>query len=89
MQILHSLSALLASHTAMSAKPSRADAHDIAKAVAHHCRIVGCDESNTIAAVAWALKEPGCTLAAIRAGNRRADQLRLRQQRDNSPPLIA
>lgn len=60
-------------------KPERPDAHDIAKAVRSHCRVIGCNDSNTIAAVAWALKDPGHTLAAVRAGNKRADQLRGRQ----------
>jgi hypothetical protein len=51
----------------------------ITKAVRAHCRVIGCDESNTVAAVAWALRDAGHTLAAVRAGNRRADQLRQRQ----------
>lgn len=65
--------------TIVTERPSRHDAHDITKSVAKHCHLVGCDESNTIAAVAWALKEPGDTLKAIRAGKKRADCLRLRQ----------
>lgn len=58
---------------------SRADAHDIAAAVVRHCRRIGCDESNTRGAVATALRAPGHTLEAIRAGKKRAEQLRYRQ----------
>jgi len=53
---------------------------DITRAVRSHCRVVGCDESNTVAAIAWALRSPGCTLSAVRFGNQRADQLRARQK---------
>lgn len=65
--------------------PSRArtdssvDGHDVARAVLRHCRHLRCDESNTLGAVAFALRSPGHTLERIRAGKRRAEQLRARQ----------
>lgn len=77
---------IVAVPTMVEVKPTRADAHDVAKSVAKHCRLIGCDESNTIAAVAWALKEPGDTLKALRAGKRRAECLRYRQP---TTPAIA
>lgn len=52
---------------------------DIARAVVLHCRRLQCDQSNTVASVAWALRAAGDTLAAIRAGRDRAAQLRHRQ----------
>lgn len=58
---------------------SRRDGRDIALAVVRHCRQLRCDESNTLAAVAWALRAPGHTLECIRAGKKRAAQLRARQ----------
>lgn len=58
---------------------SRVDGHDIARAVVRYCRHLDCDESNTLAAVAFALRSPGHTLECIRAGKKRAEQLRFRQ----------
>lgn len=66
---------------------ARADGDDVARAVALHCRRVGCDQSNTLAAVTWALRAPGTTLEAIRAGRKRAEQLLARQAPD-SPPFL-
>lgn len=52
---------------------------DITRGVQKHCQRIGCDQSNTIAAVAWALRTPGDPLSAVRAGRQRAAQLLHRQ----------
>jgi len=90
MTFLQCLGGLFARPAVLTEKPTRSDANDIARAVYRHCQLIGCDESNTIAALAWALKDSGHTLAAIRAGNKRADQLRHRQlQHPTHPPISA
>lgn len=66
---------------------ARPDAQDVAIAVARHCRRIGCDQSNTTAAVSWALRAPGDTLNAIRSGRQRAEQLLARQSRE-TPPFL-
>lgn len=58
---------------------SRADDVEVTKAVRRHAHAIGCDSSNTQAAIAWALRSPGHTLQAVREGRRRAEQLRGRQ----------
>lgn len=60
--------------------------HDVTVAVRKHCLAIGCDTSNTQAAIAWALKSPGHTLQAIRDGRTRAHQLRERQPTPTTPP---
>jgi hypothetical protein len=70
----------LAEHTlAVFQGRSAVERADIARAVTHHCKRIGCDESNTVAAVAWALRTGGDQLTAVRAGNTRAAQLLHRQ----------
>ena len=59
---------------------------DIAVGVRRHCLAIGCNTSNTQAAIAWALKSPGHTLQAIREGRKRAEQLRDRQPEPTTPP---
>ena len=89
MDLMQGLTHFLAPPQLLTAKPTRPDADDIVKPVARYCRLLGCDESNTIGAIAWALREPGSnTLAAVRAGKKRADQLHFRQ-RPPSPPIPA
>ncbi len=61
-------------------RPTRADDAEVTKAVRRHAHAIGCDASNTQAAIAWALRSPGHTLQAIREGRRRAEQLRHRQK---------
>ncbi|KFN42320.1 hypothetical protein [Arenimonas oryziterrae] len=85
MHLSHCTTAFVATTALLTSKPSRSDATDISRAVDRHCRQIGCDESNTIAAIAWAMREPGHTLLAIRAGKKRAEQLRRRQP--NEPEL--
>ena len=80
MSLLSSIVSFAAPETILREKPKRTDANDITRAVSRHCRIIGCDDSNTIASIAWALKAPGSTIDAVRAGNKRADQLRWRQR---------
>jgi hypothetical protein len=63
---------------AASAAVSMRD-RDITVAVRRHCKAIGCDCSNTQAAIAWALRSPGHTLQAIREGRARAEKLRARQ----------
>ena len=58
---------------------SRSDAAEVTKAVRRHAQAIGCDSSNTRAAIAWALRSPGHTLQAVREGRHRAEQLRGRQ----------
>ena len=70
--------------------PSRTDAHDIALSVVKYCKQIGCNESNTTAAVAWAFKEPaGNTIGAIRAGKARARALLARQPQPPRTPVVA
>lgn len=57
----------------------RSDATEVIKVVRRYAHTIGCDPSNTQAAIAWALRSPGHTLQAVREGRRRADQLRRRQ----------
>jgi hypothetical protein len=66
---------------------ARPDAADVAAAVARHCRRIGCDQSNTTAAVSWALRAPGDTLNAVREGRKRAEQL-LARQPPGTPPFL-
>lgn len=74
----------------ITSKPSREDAHDIAKSVSTYCKQIGCNDSNTIAAIAWAYNTPGSdTLAAIRAGKCRARQLLARQTQPPRTPVVA
>jgi hypothetical protein len=75
-----SLSSLFKSPPPITRGRTDEEEHDIARTVRSHCRKIGCDESNTVAAIAWALRSPGATLTAIRFGNQRADQLRQRQK---------
>lgn len=64
------------------------DVRDIARCVAMHARSLGCTESNITAAVAYALRHGGHTLACIRIGKARAAQLAERQ-RHHTPPTAA
>lgn len=56
----------------------RADGADVERGVRAHCARIGASESTTTAAINWALREHGSTLDAVRAGQRRADQLHQR-----------
>ncbi|HDS1834353.1 TPA: hypothetical protein QEM98_000438 [Stenotrophomonas maltophilia] len=69
-----------ASPAAVRAMPTRADDAEVTKAVRRYAHAIGCDASNTQAAIAWSLRSPGHTLQAIREGRRRAEQLRARQK---------
>ena len=90
MTLAQCISGLFDRPAVLTAKPTRPDATDIAKAVYRYSQVIGCNESNTIAAIASALKETSHTLAAIRAGKRRADQLRYREKLSQpSPPTSA
>jgi hypothetical protein len=60
--------------------PARPDAADVTVAVRRYAHSIGCDASNTQAAIAWALRSGGHTLQAVRSGRHRADQLRDRQR---------
>lgn len=75
---------------AVQIDPSTPDVADqaahVATAVRRHCLRHGYSASTTTGAIAWALKSPGSTLLQVAAGNRRADQLHLR---DQSPPVPA
>lgn len=62
--------------------PTLAHDADVALAVRRYCHRLGDDASTTQAAIVWATRTAGCTLARIRAGNRRADQLRDRLRRN-------
>ena len=70
----------LAPPIAARAMPTRADTAEVTKAVRRYAHAIGCDASNTQAAIAWSLRSPGHTLQAIREGRRRAEQLRARQK---------
>lgn len=61
------------------------DVHAIARCVATFARGEGCDDSNTTAAVAWALRHGGDTLTCIRIGKARAKQLAARQHASTPP----
>lgn len=65
---------------ALQRQEKRADSHEVAKAVRRRAQQIGCDASNTQAAIAWALRSPGHTLQAVRQGYVRAEQLRARQR---------
>lgn len=70
--------------------PARTDAAaDVTVAVRRYAHGIGCDASNTQAAIAWALRSSGHTLQAVRDGRRRADQLRERQSDALAAPLTA
>lgn len=58
---------------------TRLDATEVTKVVRRYAQTIGCDASNTQAAIAWALRSSAHTLQAIRDGHRRAEQLRARQ----------
>lgn len=58
---------------------TRTDATEVTKVVRRYAQTIGCDASNTQAAIAWALRSSAQTLQAIRDGHRRAEQLRARQ----------
>jgi hypothetical protein len=66
----------------------RTDAHEVEAAVRRHCRDLRATTSTTVAAVNLALRQAGDTLSAIRAGNRRAEQLHARD-RFLTPPIKA
>ena len=85
--LMTSLTSLFTTPAALlTAKPNRTDAHDIAKSVSKYCKQIECTESNTVAAVTWALQSPGIdTLAAIRAGKQRARKLLAKQQHKPNP----
>lgn len=78
----HQLDALV------SVRGARADGADIERAIRRHCRDLGASQSTTTGAINFALKEHGSTLQAIRAGNRRADQLHHRAHL-GAPPTPA
>lgn len=86
-----SLTSLFSPQPALiTSKPSREDAHDIAKSVSTYCKQIGCTESNTVAAIAWAFDTPGSdTLAAVRSGKCRARQLLARQPQPPRTPVVA
>ncbi len=67
---------------------SRPHDSDIVIGVRSYCHRLGYDASTTEAAIQWALRSPGSTLLAIRAGRDRADQLHARIRR-NQPELRA
>lgn len=52
----------------------------VERQVIAYCVQIGCDESNTTAAVAWAHRNGYNTLHAIRIGRARAEALRARQR---------
>lgn len=56
------------------------DCAAVKRAVANHCGVIGADESNTTAAIAWAHRNGFNTLHAIRVGKARAEALRARQR---------
>ena len=64
---------------AMPPQSTHVNATDVTVAVRRYAQKIGCDSSNTQAAIQWALRAPGHTLDAVRDGRRRADQLRARQ----------
>ena len=76
------LSSIFAADAALFAPP-RFDAEMVSSAVTRYATSLGCDLSNTSAAVTWALKTPSelGTLAAVRAGRQRASQLFWRQRK--------
>ena len=69
----------------LSVRGLRADGADIERGVRAHCTRLGASESTTTAAINWALREHGSTLDAVRAGNRRADQLHQRSLAHRHP----
>jgi hypothetical protein len=85
MSFLQKINALLASPKHPIPPMARPDADWVAKAVYLYCHRLGCDQSNTTAAVSWALRAGGDTLSAIRAGRDRAAQLLERQRRTDPP----
>lgn len=87
MSFLQKITDLLSTPKQSIEPMARPDADWVAKAVYLHCHRIGCDESNTTAAVSWALRAGGDTLTAIRAGRLRAAQL-LERQRRNTPPTF-
>lgn len=60
------------------ARGHRIDGDDIERGVRAHCLRLGASESTTVAACSFALRAAGTTLAAIRVGRQRADQLHAR-----------
>ncbi len=62
-----------------SAPPVAFDRPAVERQVVAHCARIGCDDSNTTAAVAWAQRNGFNTMHAIRIGKARADALRARQ----------
>ena len=65
------------------------DAASVRDCVQTYARKIGCDDSNTRAAIAWAMRYGTHTMSAIRAGRERADALRDRQPVDQPPPVAA
>lgn len=72
----------------LSPRPLRADGADVERAVRAHCTRLGASESTTVAACSFALRAAGTTLAAIRVGRQRADQLHARVL-SSTPPTPA
>lgn len=66
----------------------RIDADDVERAVRAHCIRLGASDSTTVAACSFALRAAGTTLAAIRIGRQRADQLHARAL-SSTPPTPA
>lgn len=66
----------------------RIDADDIERGVRAHCARLGASESTTVAACSFALRAAGTTLAAIRVGRHRAEQLHARAL-SSTPPTSA
>ena len=57
----------------------RIDAQAVGNVVCKFARDLGCNDSNSTAAVAWGIKNGFDTFSAIRAGKTRAHQLRIRE----------
>lgn len=77
--------ALLADHGIIASAPD-IDRDAVCAAVARFARRIGCDQSNQVAAVSWALKYGRNTMDACRVGRERACTLLNRQ---NQPPPSA
>jgi hypothetical protein len=86
MSFVDTLTSLFTPRPTPPATPmARPDAECVGRVVWMYCHRIGCNESNTTAAVSWALRQGGDTLSAIRAGRQRAMQLLERQQRFTPP----
>lgn len=62
------------------APPVVLDHAAVERAIRAYCGVIGCDDSNTTAAVAWAHRNGFNTMHATRIGKARAEALRARQR---------